>query len=645
MSDYNAYLKEKETVNIKLSEIEKYNQDHQNYQDDLDSYNQYLLDVQEYSKKVEDYKTYLDDKYAYDQIKSEIDAQVEAYNKDMQLVNYQFASMDLFYNSDLYPNITPEKTIYKCLYTDAVAQVTNPDNAWILSAGAGVPESIFTSAASATNKLKKILTEYKDKYLIDKNGNYVLDDGGQKILKTDADNYKLYIKYFNSLYTNVTKLTKFLEFLFTNTNIRNEMDSRGKTEKYKDLLSELIYISNLFTYPNNLTAYNNTTKTIGFDYNLGGQTVCERLGLAVPTIEKKMQPLSSYPVDPAVVYGTEPSITDEKYGLSDDDFENNEIKKVTEVTKPIEPLLSDYGLTQNDLEWTFLKDLIASKKLSLCDLVLENGEIILDREEFVYSFGENFTDRSPDRIYDILIGNSLKELILNKMIMQASEDYIKKINTMLATVEVHPMIEQLADLLAESISETMTKYSSYYGSAGPGSMKIGKLVREAFPPCIAHTVDGVSSGGRNDAIVLLLTSFVSYARLYPGIFASEGGVKVSDIDSNLSIVMNEILPLIYEAADNCTPPLFEDQPQEKINITSKLGFGMHEVPDLENEGETTWYTPMSCEKIQMHLPQLCKKNKDCQKINNPLSYYSRKRWILSKEGKIEDSEEKTETAE
>ena len=43
---------------------------------------------------------------------------------------------------------------------------------------------------------------------------------------------------------------------------------------------------------------------------------------------------------------------------------------------------------------------------------------------------------------------------------------------------------------------------------------------------------------------------------------------------------------------------------------------MHEVPDLENEGETTWYTPMSCEKIQMHLPQLCKKNKDCEKINN-----------------------------
>lgn len=308
----------------------------------------------------------------------------------------------------------------------------------------------------------------------------------------------------------------------------------------------------------------------------------------------------------------------------------------------VEDILSQL-LTQNDLEWSFLKDLIASKKISLCDLVLDHGEIILDREEFIYSFEDKFLDRSPDRIYDILIGNSIKELILTKMIMQSTEDYIKRINSMLATVEVHPMIEQLSDLLAESIDVTMNKYSSYYGNSGPGSMKIGKLILEAFPPCITNTVDGVSSGGRNDAIVLLLTSFVSYARLYPGIFGSEGGVKVSDIDSNLSITNNEILPLIYEAAENCTPPLFEDQPQEKINITAKLGFGMHDVPDLENEGETTWYTPMSCEKIQMHLPQLCKKNKDCQKINNPLSYYSRKKWILNKEGKLKNDSKSSES--
>jgi DNA primase large subunit len=309
---------------------------------------------------------------------------------------------------------------------------------------------------------------------------------------------------------------------------------------------------------------------------------------------------------------------------------------LSERKEIVEEILSDL-LIQDGIEWSFLKDLIATKKLSLTDLVLQNGEIVLDREEFVFSFGDEFSDRSPDRIYDILIGDNLRELILTKLLMQNTENYIKSIQDQLAIVEMHPAIVELGEMLDETISESLAKYSTYYASGGAyGNMEIGKLIREAFPPCIENTVNGVSSGGRNDAIVLLLTSFVSYARLYPGIFGSDRTVKVSDIDTNLNITLNEILPLIFEAADNCTPPLFEDQPQEKINIISKLGFGMHEEVNLENEGETKWYTPMSCEKIKMHLPQLCKENKDCAKINNPLSYYSRKKWILSKNGAVSE---------
>ena len=74
------------------------------------------------------------------------------------------------------------------------------------------------------------------------------------------------------------------------------------------------------------------------------------------------------------------------------------------------------------------------------------------------------------------------------------------------------------------------------------------------------------------------------------------------MDPDLSITENEILPLIYEAADNCSPPLFDDQPQEKINIISKLGFGMHSEVDINHEGETKWYTPMSCEKLKFIYP-------------------------------------------
>ena len=285
----------------------------------------------------------------------------------------------------------------------------------------------------------------------------------------------------------------------------------------------------------------------------------------------------------------------------------------SEKSELVEDVLSGL-LVEDGLEWSFLKDVIASKKLSLTDLVLDEGEIILDRDEFVYSYEEKFEKRDPVRMYDILIGENLREMILTKLIMQNSENYINHIHEMLRTIEPHPIIVELGEQIEKTINDTMSEYSPHYASGGGFGGSAGKLVSEAFPPCIANTISGVSSGGRNDAIVLLLTSFISYARLYPAIFSADATVKVSDIDADLNITRNEILPIIYEAAENCNPPLFSDQPQEKVNITSKLGFGMHEDPDLENEGETTWYTPMSCEKIKMHLPQLCKENKDCAKI-------------------------------
>lgn len=297
-------------------------------------------------------------------------------------------------------------------------------------------------------------------------------------------------------------------------------------------------------------------------------------------------------------------------------------------------------MVSGTVEWTFLKDIISSKKLSLTDLVIDNGEVILDRDEFIYRFEDKFDDRSASKMYDVLVGDNVKEEVLKNLIMQKTEEYIGNIQEKSQVIEPHPSILTLADEIEKTIDEEMTKYSTFYANLNnPGGyMEIGKLVKEAFPPCIKSTVEGVSSGGRNDAIVLFLTSFASYARLYPGIFANEGaGIKVSDIDKNLNITEREILPLIFEAADNCTPPLFEDQPQEKINIISKLGFGMHSEVSLDHEGETKWYTPMSCEKVKIHLPQLCKKDKGCKGINNPLSYYTRAKWNLKKEGKLPDS--------
>lgn len=295
----------------------------------------------------------------------------------------------------------------------------------------------------------------------------------------------------------------------------------------------------------------------------------------------------------------------------------------------IDDILRDIK-TDGSIKWKALKDVIASKRLSLTDLLINNGNIILEEDEFLEEYSNEFTDRNPDRMYNILVGNNIKELILSRLIMQKTEEYIKRIKEMSSRIELHPAITEIGEELKEFIPEEISKYNTFYAGSGGiyGTVKGGKLLKEAFPPCIRNTIEGVSSGGRNDAIVLLLTSFASYARLYPRIFASDESVKVSDMDPDLSITENEILPLIYEAADNCSPPLFDDQPQEKINIISKLGFGMHSEVDINHEGETKWYTPMSCEKIKIHLPQLCKPDSSCKGINNPLSCYGRKKYQI-----------------
>ena len=100
--------------------------------------------------------------------------------------------------------------------------------------------------------------------------------------------------------------------------------------------------------------------------------------------------------------------------------------------------------------------------------------------------------------------------------------------------------------------------------------------------------------------------------------------------------MDEFIPLIYEAAERCNPPLFEDEPLEKMNVSYHLGLGLNEDPSLENTGQSKWYVPPNCEKIQREAPPLCVPDALCKKINNPITYYF---------VKMKDAEEKEEAEE
>ncbi len=190
-------------------------------------------------------------------------------------------------------------------------------------------------------------------------------------------------------------------------------------------------------------------------------------------------------------------------------------------------------------------------------------------------------------------------------------EYINKIYTRSKGVEIDERIKEIASALTEASKER-------FRAASFASGKAKELSFENFPPCISTVMNGVTSGSRNYGISVLLTSFLSYARIAP---PRVDNPKISDFIKDEKILTEEIVPLIYQAAERCSPPLFDDQPQEKMNISYHLGLGLTKDIRLENSGASKWYFPSNCEKIRREAPGLCRPDDICRKIKNPLHYY------------------------
>jgi len=178
------------------------------------------------------------------------------------------------------------------------------------------------------------------------------------------------------------------------------------------------------------------------------------------------------------------------------------------------------------------------------------------------------------------------------------------------------LYERLGEIAREHFKERLERL---------GSAKAGPLRFDLFPPCVRIALGGVPAGLRNYAITVLLTSFLSYARLCPN--PPKRDVRVKDCVQSLEVIEREILPVIIEAGNRCKPPLFEDQPHEIKNIWYHLGFGLTDKPTLEDSGNSPWYFPPNCSKIRANAPELCKPDKDCRNIKNPLTYYLRKLYL------------------
>lgn len=303
--------------------------------------------------------------------------------------------------------------------------------------------------------------------------------------------------------------------------------------------------------------------------------------------------------------------------------------------------LIDETLTEYiDIHNTTLNDvieLINTDNIRLNELLVSNDRIIITYEDFLGEYGEYLEHRRPESMYQALCIRMKKHLITG-LITQKIRNYMKTIEDKLKQVEPATVIREIGEKIRH-IQQTereeiiQHKYGNKNNFTTFDDDQPTSYITEAFPPCVKKALNGIKSGGRNYCISLFLTPFLSYARLYPGVYARHiKQPRIVDMDPTLNITHDEIIPLIHQAAQNCQPPLFQDQPQEKQNINSKLGFGEAEIK-YDNAGKTPWYTPTNCKNIQQQQPGLCTPCKDCQRIGNPLSYYNRKRKLLTRSGK------------
>ena len=140
-----------------------------------------------------------------------------------------------------------------------------------------------------------------------------------------------------------------------------------------------------------------------------------------------------------------------------------------------------------------------------------------------------------------------------------------------------------------------------------------KLSSNKFPPCINAAFNGVSSGTRNYAVTVLLTSFLSYARIFPSTRIFDRNYNVELQEKEIEVILKEIVPMILEAGSRCDPPLFKDQPIEKENVFYHLGFGLTTSPSMNDFGRSKWYLPPNCSKIRENAPSLCHPDNFCRK--------------------------------
>lgn len=198
-------------------------------------------------------------------------------------------------------------------------------------------------------------------------------------------------------------------------------------------------------------------------------------------------------------------------------------------------------------------------------------------------------------------------LVDNSKLLNA---FMKKMEQRILTY-IKGIAEKTKDLKLPIYDEIFREISKISGSLTEIEVQSEELNPEVYPPCVIKALSGVGAGDRNYAITLFLSSFLSYSRILPSTKIFSKDEKPSLNETQINILINEVIPLILSASNKCNPPLLEDQPQEELNIYYHLGFGLS-YPTLDNFGRSKWYIPPGCAKVKENAPTLCDPDGFCK---------------------------------
>ncbi|KYC45986.1 MAG: DNA primase large subunit PriL [Candidatus Methanofastidiosum methylothiophilum] len=266
-------------------------------------------------------------------------------------------------------------------------------------------------------------------------------------------------------------------------------------------------------------------------------------------------------------------ITEEPYVT----IKNLDIKITDEVIRDLEKLKlikisgqsrDSYLLPEYLIKWTDAETLV-----NLTESYILNGYIVVNDSILLKTFVKK-----------------MEQKILN---------YIKSI------------AEKTKDVKLPIYDEIFREISKISGFLSEIEVQSEELNPEVYPPCVIKALSGVGAGDRNYAITLFLSSFLSYSRIIPSTKIFSKDEKPSLNETQINILINEVIPLILSAANKCNPPFLEDQPQEELNIYYHLGFGLA-YPTLDNFGRSKWYIPPGCAKVKENAPTLCEPDSFCK---------------------------------